>query len=189
LLELVVIVAVAVALAFVIQAVLVKPFRIPSESMEPVLDVGQRVLVDRVSRHFGSPERGEIVVFWPPIGAEQSPECGAPNHAPGTVCPRPTPQRSEDHFIKRIVAAPGDRIKVLNGDVYLNGARQREPFARACACQDYPREVTIPPGHFFMMGDNRGQSADSRVWGPVPEDWIVGGAFFTYWPLNRIGPL
>ncbi|MGI8597407.1 MAG: signal peptidase I [Thermoleophilaceae bacterium] len=190
LVELVAIVAVAVALAFVIQAFLIKPFRIPSESMVPTLAVGQRVLVDRVSGHFSSPDRGDVIVFKPPAGAdEQPPRCGAEDRAQDSVCSRPTRQRSEANFIKRVVGEPGDRLKVLDGDVYINGRRQDEPFAEDCECPEYGREVTVPPGHFFMMGDNRGQSADSREWGPVPEDWIIGNAFFTYWPPRRVGPL
>ncbi len=189
--ELVAIVAVAVLLAFVIQAFLVKPFRIPSESMEKTLNVGQRVLVDRVSFHFTDPHRGDIVVFKPPAGADaQPPTCGAAARTDGMPCDRPTPGQSDNNYIKRIVAEPGDRLKVLDGKVYLNGRRQSEPFAEDCAdCELLDQEITIPPDHFFMMGDNRGQSADSREWGPVPRDSIVGNAFFTYWRPNRIGPL
>ena len=89
------------------------------------------------------------------------------------------------------LAGPGDRLKVVDGRVYIDGERQGEPFVRPdanCPICDLPEEITIPAGHFFMMGDNRGESADSREWGPVPEDWIIGKAFFTYWPLDRIGP-
>ncbi len=189
--ELVVIVAAAIALAFLIQAFLVKPFRIPSESMVPTLEVTQRVLVDRVSYRFSTPDRGDIVVFHPPIGAESS-ECGAPVDTGGEPCPEPTAEPSEENFIKRVVALPGDRLRVLGGRVYLNGERQAEPFIRpddSCGICNEPREITIPPDHFFMMGDNRGQSADSREWGPVPKDWIVGHAFATYWPPTRIGGL
>jgi signal peptidase I len=85
---------------------------------------------------------------------------------------------------------PGDRLAVKEGRVYINGKRQNEPFIRpdaACETCNEPREITIPPDHFFMMGDNRGNSTDSRVWGPVPKKWVIGGAFFTYWPPKRIG--
>jgi len=87
---------------------------------------------------------------------------------------------------------PGDRLKVLGGRVYIDGRLRKEPFIRpdtSCPICNLPREITIPPGHFFMMGDNRGQSADSREWGPVPKKWIIGHAFFTYWPPGRIGTL
>src|SRR3954451_23637432 len=103
LLELVVIVVVALGLALGIQQFLVKPFRIPSESMEPTLDVGQRVLVDRVSPRFSDPDRGDIVVFKPPRGADED-VCGAPQQRPDQACPTPTAERSDTNFIKRVVA-------------------------------------------------------------------------------------
>jgi signal peptidase I len=189
LIELVLIVAVALGLALGIQAFLVKPYRIPSESMVPTLEVGQRVLVNRIGERFGDPQVGDIVVFHPPAGAEQGNQCGQA-HPDDQVCARPTPDKADVNFIKRIVAGPGDRIMVEDGHVVLNGRRQQEPFARPCGpgdgC-DFGREVTIPAGHYFMMGDNRGSSDDSRFWGPVPDDWIIGEAFATYWPPDRIG--
>src|SRR5688572_7119085 len=100
--ELIVIVAVALGLALAIQAFLVKPFRIPSESMEPTLQVGQRVLVDRVSPRFGDPERGEVVVFKPPRGADED-VCGAREQLPDQPCAAPTKERSDTNFIKRVV--------------------------------------------------------------------------------------
>jgi signal peptidase I len=189
LIELVTIVAVALGLALGIQAFLVKPFRIPSESMVPTLEVGQRVLVDRVSFRFGDPDRGDIVVFKPPAGSEGN-ECGV-QHPSETACPRPTPEKSDTNFIKRVVAVGGDRLKVLDGSVYIDGRKQREPYARLSDCEicNLPEEITIPDGYYFMMGDNRGESADSREWGPVPKDWMIGKAFMTYWPPGKIGTL
>ena len=190
LIELVTIVAVALGLALGIQAFLVKPFRIPSESMVPTLEIGQRVLVDRVSFRFGEPDRGDIVVFKPPAGAENN-SCGI-QHSSDTACPSPSEERSDTNFIKRVVAVPGDRVKVMDGAVYIDGRRQKEEFARLsrdCGICDLPREITIPEDHYFMMGDNRGASADSREWGPVPKKWIIGKAFMTYWPPKRIGIL
>ena len=196
LLELVAIVAIALGLALTIQAFLIKPFRIPSESMVPTLEVSQRVLVDRVSFRFSDPHRGDVVVFKPPSGAEaegaESGACGAQSIRRDQPCPRPTDEQADANFIKRVVGEPGDRLKVVDGRVYLNGRLQSEPFARPdseCPICNLPREITIPPGHFFMMGDNRGQSADSREWGPVPKDWIIGNAFATYWPPRRVGLL
>ena len=181
------IVVVAIALALGIQAFLVKPFRIPSESMVPTLQIGQRVLVDRVSFRFSDPDRGDIVVFKPPAG--QPSVCGVerPSDQP---CAEGTPERSDTNFIKRVVGLPGDRLKVVEGSVYINGNRQDEPFARLdseCPTCNLPREITIPDGEYYMMGDNRGESADSREWGPVPKKWIIGKAFMTYWPPGRIG--
>ena len=192
-LEFVTIIAVALGLALLIQAFLVKPFRIPSESMEPTLNIGQRVLVDRVSYRFSNPHRGDIVVFKPPKGADDN-TCGIPSEPnDGRPCEKETPEKSSSNFIKRVVAVPGDRLMVKDNRVYIDGKLQKEPFvATNTPCTNLcnlPRQVTIPPGHFFMMGDNRGESADSREWGPVPEKSIIGNAFFTYWPPRRLGTL
>jgi len=188
--ELVTIVAVALGLALAIQAFVVKPFRIPSESMEPTLDVGQRVLVDRITMHFSDPGRGDVVVFKPPAGADRD-QCGV-SHPADQACPRPTPTRSQTNFIKRVVGLPGDHLKVIAGRVWIDGKALKEPYIRPssdCEICNLPREITVPPGTFFMMGDNRGESDDSRTWGPVPKKWIIGKAFFTYWPPKRIGTL
>ena len=191
--ELVITVAVAIGLALLIQAFIVKPYRIPSGSMEPTLAIGQRVLVDRLGNDFFPPVVGDIVVFHPPAGA-QSQTCGAQNFPSSAVCPRPTPQEAPGtNYIKRVVAGPGDTIAIRGGHVYLNGKRQKEPFASFAGCTsdtpdcNYPRPIKIPAGYYFMMGDNRDMSDDSRFWGPVPRSWIIGEAFATYWPPDRIG--
>jgi signal peptidase I len=191
LVELVLIVALAVGLALGIQAFVVKPYQIPSGSMEPTLDIGQRVLVNRFLYHFKDPKIGDIVVFNPPSGAERGGgECGVAKPA-GAPCPEPTPDKADVNFIKRIVAGPGDTISVRDGHPVVNGVEKTdEPYINECksgsAC-NLPTQITIPPDHYFMMGDNRGESDDSRFWGPVPKDWIIGQAFATYWPPNRIG--
>jgi signal peptidase I len=188
---LVVIVALALALALGIQAWVVKPYQIPSESMEPTLDVGQRVLVNRFLYHFKDPQIGDIVVFHPPAGADgESYPCGVKTKT-GEPCSQPTSEQSEQNFIKRIVAGPGDTLAVREGHPVVNGEEQKdEPFINPCGGGEpcnMPRQITIPADHYFMMGDNRGASDDSRFWGPVPRDWIIGEAFATYWPPNRIG--
>ncbi len=195
LVELALIVVTALALALGIQGFLIKPYRIPSESMEPTLDVGQRVLVNRIGNRFSAPEVGEIMVFHPPTGANNSvQQCGDPNQGQGhgSPCDRATPQRSNVNFIKRVVGLPGDRLLIRGGRVIRNGKLAREPFIRPCGSDPdctFSQEITIPPGHYFMMGDNRGSSDDSRFWGPIPKRWIIGGAFATYWPPGRIGLL
>jgi signal peptidase I len=196
LVEIVGIVIVALALAFVIQLVLVKTYRIPSGSMEPTLDVGQRVLVNRIGMRFGDPSVGDIVVFHPPAGADQqaNAQCGAPNEGGSTTrpCSTATPQRSSQTFIKRVVGVGGDRIFIRGGHVYRNGKRQPDAFTNPCGkgfgC-DFPSTITVPNGSFYLMGDNRGESDDSRYWGPVPKKWLIGTAFATYWPPKRIGTL
>jgi len=191
LIELVVTVAVAVALALLIQAFIVKPYRIPSPSMVPTLDIGQRVLTNRLA---GNPSVGDIVVFHPPHGADlPNPSCGASNEGTGTsrACDQPTPQESTQTFIKRVVAGPGDTVSIVDGHVYRNGVREKDSYTIQCspgtsAC-NFRTPIKIPPGDYFMMGDNRPDSEDSRYWGPVPDKWIIGVAFFTYWPPDRIG--
>jgi signal peptidase I len=189
--ELVLIVAVALGLALGIQAFLVKPYRIPSPSMVPTLSIGQRVLVNRIGNNFGDPAIGDVTVFHPPAGAERESQCGGPRK-PRQPCPTPTARKADVNYIKRIVAGPGDTIAVDDGHVILNGKRQSEPFIEPCGggpeC-NLTTAITIPKDHYFMMGDNRGASDDSRYWGPVPRDWIIGNAFATYWPPKRVGLL
>jgi signal peptidase I len=193
-LELALTIVVAFGLALSVQAYAVKPYRIPSQSMEPTLDVGQRVLVNRFAHRLGSdPKVGDVVVFHPPLGADDE-HCGDQSSGAGTdaPCARPVPKPDSQNFIKRVVAVGGDRISVLRGHAILNGVRADEPFAQVCdvptSC-DFPTAIDVPRGYVFLMGDNRSQSDDSRFWGPVPVDWVVGKAFATYWPPSRLGGL
>jgi signal peptidase I len=191
--ELVAIVLLAIGLALLIQAYAIKPYQIPSPSMVPTLDVGQRVLVNRFIYHLHDPAIGDIVVFHPPTGATSGgPECGAA-HPDTEACPKPVPTESDQNFIKRIVAGPGDKLSIKGGHPVVNGVEAKESFINPCrpGTSSVPcnlrKPITIPQDDYFMMGDNRGKSDDSRLWGPVPKDWIVGEAFFTYWPPDRIG--
>ncbi len=196
--ELIVIVAVALGLAFGIQAFIVKPYRIPSGSMEPTLSIGQRVLVNRIGTDFSGPHVGEIAVFHPPRDAQQE-ICGPSPHVVklgGAACSEPEPAKSSVNFIKRIVAGPGDEIYIKEGHVWRKSAndarfeREQDSYTRECGSSpecNFPVPIKIPAGHWFMMGDNRGESDDSRFWGPVPTGWIIGGAIATYWPPDRIG--
>jgi signal peptidase I len=193
--ELVAIVAAALGLALLVQAFLVKPYRIPSGSMLPTLHINQRVLVDRIGTHFSSPQIGDIIVFHPPKNfaegctdpAEGQNQAGQQSAAP---CGIPWSRPSSQTFIKRMVGLPGDRISIVGGHVIRNGVAEKDSYIAPCggdgSC-DFPRTITVPKGDYFMMGDNRGQSDDSRFWGPVPKSWIIGKAFFTYWPPGRIG--
>ncbi len=192
--EMVVIIAIALGFALLVQAFIVKPYQIPSGSMEPTLDIGQRVLVNRFIYHFTDPKPGEVIVFHPPegINGTRFGNCAVdPGDGP---CPEATPGQASDTFIKRIVAGPGDTVSIRNGFPVVNGVEMNDPDFGTRPCRggtscNLPKEITIPPGHFFMMGDNRGNSEDSRFWGPLPEEWIIGKAFATYWPPNRIGGL
>jgi signal peptidase I len=190
-LELVVTVAVAIGIALLIQAFLVKPYRIPTGSMIPTLAIGQRILVSRLSTH---PGIGDIVVFHPPAGADPTvPVCGNPAQGAGRrqACAKPTPSESSQTFVKRVVGLGGDRLRIINGYVYRNGVKETGSYIQPCdsgpASCTFPKTIVVPPGDYFMMGDNRGESDDSRFWGPVPQKWIIGTAFFTYWPISRIG--
>lgn len=211
LVELVGLVVLALLLALGIQKFLVKPYQIPSGSMLPTLQIKQRVLVNRLSNRLGSdPKVGDIVVFHPPKGAEPGDsglEPGVGSTAPG-ICAiadsmsegKPCAKSvggtwNDENYIKRVVAGPGDLIAVREGRVILNGKRTNEPFiSDTCEGQTtagspctLPQAIRVPAGHYYMMGDNRGESNDSRFWGPVPKDAVVGKAFATYWPPNRIG--
>ena len=197
--ELVVIVAVALGLALGIQAFLVKPYQIPSESMVPTLSIGQRILVNRIGERFTTPEIGSVMVFHPPASATGDQDgvgldagCGR-KVKEGQACDRPVSRRSEKNFVKRVVAGPGDTVAVIGGHVVLNGKRQKEPFVQeSCdspSPSDFRKVITIPAGHWYFMGDNRDCSEDSRFWGPVPKKWIIGDAFASYWPPKRVGLL
>lgn len=185
-LELVVIVALALALAEGVQAAVVKPFRIPSASMEPTLKVGQRVLVDRLIYDFRSPHRGDIVVFHPP--SRLTCAVAVPASEP---CPRGGPHPSGEYFVKRVIGLPGERISIHNGHPVIDGRElSDEPYIAPCGSAqecNMPQAITVPAGHYFVMGDNRGNSDDSRFWGAVPAGWIIGPVFATYWPPDRIG--
>jgi signal peptidase I len=200
--ELVVIIAIALGLALLIQAFVVKPYRIPSGSMEPTLKIGQRVLVNRIGMDFGGPHVGQIAVFHPPEGAEQA-ICGPTPHRvnPGSGPPcgqSVSGMDSSVNFIKRIVAGPGDEIYVKEGHAFRKAAgttkfiAEKDSYTAPCSpgsrpeC-NFPTPIKVPADYWFMMGDNRGHSDDSRFWGPVPTGWIIGSAFATYWPPHRIG--
>ena len=173
-LEYAVLAIVAIAVALLIQAFLVKPYRIPSESMESTLLIGDRVLVDRASWRFSDPERTDIVVFHPPFI--------------GPV------------LIKRIIGMPGDEISLQDGAVFVNGEPLDEPYVREVAGEPVPSRpfdnglpwslqepYTVPADSYFVMGDNRIDSGDSREFGPVSRSQLVGHAFARYWPPARIG--
>ena len=173
----------AVAIVLLVKAYVVNPYRIPSSSMEPTLHCAQpasgcearfsdRVLANRFIFHLRDPRRGEIVVFETPDAARI--KCGAG----GT-------------FVKRIVGLPGETVEVKlqrgEGYVYINGRRLDEPYVqngRRAVREFGPAKV--PKNQYFMMGDNRGSSCDSRDWGSVPRGNLIGKVFATYWPPNRI---
>jgi signal peptidase I len=178
----------AVAIVLAVKAWIVNPYRIPSPSMEPTLHCARpepycegtrsdRILANRFIYHFRDPRRGEIVVFHSPAAAKAACTGGI--------------------FVKRIIGLPGEVWAERNGFTYIDGKRLSEPYVTASrrdreskTLLDIPPNGTIhriPKGMYLMEGDNRSHSCDSRVWGLVPRSSIIGKAFFTYWPLSRIG--
>lgn len=155
-------VAIAVILAVVIRFFLFQPFYIPSGSMEPTLKPGDRIIVNKLIYRYSQPKRGDIIVFKYPRD----------------------PQRD---FIKRVVGLPGETIEIKDSIVYINNNEIPQPFLPPGLQFGSFGPVEIPEGSYFMMGDNRNNSEDSRVWGTLPSENIVGKAMFIYWPLSRIG--
>jgi signal peptidase I len=154
-------------------------YRVPSASMSPTLKPGERVTVDLHAYRASRPAIGDIVVFHPSRGADGPPKCAVAGEGVGTPrpCGVPTRRRSQQKFIKRVVGLPGDRIAIVGGHVIRNGAREKDPYVARCgfggSC-NFRTAITIPPGDYFVMGDNRGESDDSRFWGPVRLPWILG---------------
>ena len=188
------IVVVALGLALAVQAWLVKPYRIPSGSMEPTLKIGQRILVDRIGMHFGSPHIGEVMVFHPPADYTS---CADPKQGETSddtfepqACDHLQTQEASVTFVKRVVGLPGDHLKIIDGHVWRNGKKESAPYAVPCGNNpvcNFPKTIVVPKGDYYMMGDNRPDSEDSRFWGPVPRRWLIGDVFLTYWPIDRIG--
>ena len=166
--EWVVIIAAALLVALVIKTFLFQAFYIPSESMEPALKPGDRVLVNKLSYHFHAIHRGDIVVFKRPPSEASDP----------TI----------KDLIKRVIGLPGETIEARNGKVYINGRLLNEPYLNADSgtTTSLPARV-VPPDTYFVLGDNRINSKDSRFIGPIPKSLIVGRAFVRVWPLSSIG--
>jgi signal peptidase I len=157
--EVAVIIVAAFVIAMVVQFFVMKPFTIHQVSMQPTIHDGERVLVNRFVYHFRDPKRGDVVVFHSPV--------------------------KDEDLVKRVVGVAGDRIEVKDGGLYVNGMRQVEPYLNEQVIQGAFPETTVPSGSVFVMGDNRNNSLDSRIFGPVSRKAIVGRAFAIYWPLNR----
>ena len=195
--ELILIVAGSLFMAWTIQALVIKPYLIPSGSMLPTLQIGERILAEKITYRFRDPDVGDVIVFRPPvnvIGEEQNPPFSLPvcpvEPLPGQPCPENGTTKAKTTFIKRIVAGPGDTVRIENGIPIVNdqpvGLDWTTKECQGINC-DYPRDITVPEGHYYVLGDNRGKSEDSRFWGPVPREWILGRAAATYWPPSEIG--
>ncbi len=176
--------AVAIGLALLVRATVAEARYIPSDSMLPTLEKGDRLIVEKITYHFGQPTRGDIVVFYPPEGS---------GFGQGNA------------FIKRVVGLPGEHLRVADGKVFINDKplteayemeppdyRLPDPEADRMTpyWQSIPTEsdaFEVPTGHIFVMGDNRNNSMDSHVWGFLPVKNIIGKATVRFWPPNRLG--
>jgi signal peptidase I len=158
--EIVVIVTAAFVIALLVQAFLVKPFTIHQVSMRPTLEEGDRILLNRLAYRFRDQARGDIVVFHSPISADED-------------------------LVKRIVAVANDKVAISMGTLYVNGVPQDEPYVLEQDFSGEMPEIVVPPGHVFVMGDNRNNSGDSRLFGPITTESIIGSAFLVYWPIGH----
>jgi signal peptidase I len=156
-------VSIAVLFCFFLVTFVAQAFRVQGTSMQPLLEDGERIVVNKLVYRFAPIARGDVVVFWYPRDPSVS-------------------------FIKRVIGLPGDLVEIRDGFVYLNGHRQEEPYLRE-GFRDLstmaPTEVK--PGYYFVLGDHRGSSNDSRSWGEVPEKYIYGKAIVRFWPLAQAG--
>ena len=180
----------ALVLTVLVKGFLIQAFYIPSRSMEPTLDVGDRVVVNRLAYRLGDPAHGQVVVFLRPTGVDQPPTAGPLSWVRRAVAQGlgGTPPGSED-LIKRVVGLPGDVLEGRNGHLYRNNRRVDEPYLRPGTFTSDFKKVKIRPDHYWMMGDNREDSADSRVFGQVDRSALVGQAILTVWPVQRVGGL
>ncbi|MEM9803890.1 MAG: signal peptidase I [Cyanobacteria bacterium P01_D01_bin.56] len=161
-------VAIAVAIAVVIRLFVAEPRFIPSNSMDPTLHIGDRLLIEKVSYRFHQPHRGDIVVFEPP------PQLQAIGY------------QRDQAFIKRVIGLPGDTVTVHQGRVYRNNHPLKESYILAAPTYEM-QAVTVPDNTLFVMGDNRNDSNDSHIWGFLPIKNVIGHATFRFWPLGDLG--
>lgn len=164
------IILIALTLAFLIRTYVAEPRYIPSDSMVPTLETGDRLVVDKISYHLHPPETGDIVVFNPPA------QLLLMGYQP------------DQAFIKRVIGTEGQTIAVKNGTLYLNEQPLTENYIFAPPNYQL-NPVTVPEGELFVMGDNRNNSNDSHIWGFLPEKKIIGRAVFRFWPISHLGPL
>ncbi|MEQ9487196.1 signal peptidase I [Coleofasciculus sp. F4-SAH-05] len=156
----------SVFLAIGIRSFVAEARYIPSGSMEPTLQINDRLIIDKISYNFRQPQRGDIVVFSPTDALKQ--------------------QNFKDAFIKRVIGLPGETVEVKGGRVYVNDQALREQYIEEEPEYSYG-PVTVPEDNYLVLGDNRNNSYDSHYWGFVPRDKIIGRAIVRFWPLNRVG--
>lgn len=170
------VIGIAVGIALSLRAFVVQTYFIPSGSMEPTLDVGDHILVLKAAYDFTSPAVGDVIVFKAPQRERSS-------------CDDPGVQ----DLVKRIIATPGDTIASEGNSIYLDGHKLRQPWTHngqlGTSIAPLQHPIRVPANDYFVLGDNRPDSCDSRVWGFVPRSDIIGRAIFVYWPVSRIGTI
>jgi signal peptidase I len=186
--ESVILVVAAVFLAVLLRGFVAEAFRIPSASMEPQLDIGDRVIVSRTAYKLHDPRRGDVIVFDCPVAAG----CARPGKTnivvrgirvveEAVLLREPQPEE----YIKRVIGLPGDTVEGKNGIVYVNDQPLEEPYLPVGTRTSDFAPTVVAPGHLWVMGDNRGNSSDSRVFGQIDQDTIVGRAILRVWPPWR----
>lgn len=185
--EFVLILVVAALVAILIQSFFLKAFIIPSTSMSPTLQIGDRVMVEKVTYYFRKPKRGDIIVFRYPPQDKQALNTTNPFYWPieQILETLHLAHRGTTPYVKRVVATEGETVELRKGKLYINGKLIPEKYAVDDGSDFGP--VKVPKGMVFCMGDNRPNSRDSRFWGPVPIRSIIGRVFLIWWPLSRFG--
>ncbi len=183
--EIVVIVVAALALSFIVRAFLVETYEVPSGSMQNTIQIGDRILAEKISYYFGDPQKGDIVTFVSPIQEDES--VGTETILSG----------NQEIFVKRVIATEGDTVDIRNGSVYVNGELLEEDyiedgnetFTFTSTYHDVEIEYpyTVPEGELWVMGDNRENSRDSRYFGSIEVSSVTGRVFFRYWPFSSFG--
>ncbi len=158
----------AAVLAFGIRTFVAEARYIPSSSMEPTLEINDRLIIEKISYRLRSPQRGDVVVFSPTETLKE--------------------QKFKDAFIKRVIGLPGDTVEVKGGTVYVNGQALREKYIEEAPEYQYG-PVEVPEDKYLVLGDNRNNSYDSHYWGFVPRKNLIGRAIVRFWPPNRLGGL
>jgi len=185
-LELPLLIGIALVVAVVIKTFFFQAFYIPSSSMEDTLMIDDRVLVNKITYEIGDISRRDVIVFDDPRGGFEQPKEGAVDSAVRNLLESIGLVAPQSEFIKRVIGLPGDVVEAVGGDLFVNGQIQVEPYRKN---PDRPipdfGPVTVPGGDLFVMGDNRSASQDSRFFGPIPSDTVVGKAFVIIWPMDR----
>lgn len=179
----------ALAVAVMIKTFLIQPFYVPSESMLPTIEVNDRVMISKLNYQFADPQPGDIVVFISPFNDEIDNESfmeSVVRHVLEAVGIRTA---SADDLIKRVVAVGGDTVEVSGGHLIVNGLQIVEPYLMSPAPMPDFAAVVVPPESVFVMGDNRAVSYDSRKFGAIPEEDLLGEAVVRIWPLSRLGAI